>query len=241
MVSRRARWTIVLALTAAVFVLLLASAKFMEEQSRRDLDAQLLTSAESHLRSLESFRTLYTSEVVARVPRTVKVTHDYETSEHAIPLPATLSIRLADHIGERGSGLTAQLFSEYPFPWRAGKRWLGSYEEAALEALKKSPHSAYHRFEDVDGVRHLRYARADLMRVSCVSCHNSHPDTPKSDWKVGDVRGVLAISMPAPIDGSARTSALEALLPVHAISALLLGIVTFFILGRRRRRETSDT
>ncbi len=34
------------------------------------------------------------------------------------------------------------------------------------------------------------------METSCVSCHNSHPQSPKTDWKVGDVRGVLEIVQP---------------------------------------------
>ena len=32
------------------------------------------------------------------------------------------------------------------------------------------------------------------MESSCVACHNTHPDTPKDDWKVGDVRGILEIT-----------------------------------------------
>ncbi|MCH7979616.1 MAG: DUF3365 domain-containing protein, partial [Acidobacteria bacterium] len=35
-----------------------------------------------------------------------------------------------------------------------------------------------------------------MMRPSCVNCHNTHPDTPKKDWKVGDVRGVLEVTFP---------------------------------------------
>ena len=42
----------------------------------------------------------------------------------------------------------------------------------------------------------LRYAETDLMRPSCVNCHNTHPDTPKNDWKTGDLRGVLEYVQP---------------------------------------------
>ena len=37
------------------------------------------------------------------------------------------------------------------------------------------------------------------MGQVCVSCHNSHPDSPKRDWKVGDVRGIQEISVHQPI------------------------------------------
>src|SRR5262245_32880303 len=33
-----------------------------------------------------------------------------------------------------------------------------------------------------------------LTGEACVSCHNSHPDSPKKDWKIGDVRGVIEIA-----------------------------------------------
>jgi hypothetical protein len=43
----------------------------------------------------------------------------------------------------------------------------------------------------------MRLAKADVMvSETCTTCHNSHPDSPKRDWKVGDVRGALAVSIP---------------------------------------------
>jgi adenylate cyclase len=40
------------------------------------------------------------------------------------------------------------------------------------------------------------------MRASCVQCHNSHPDSPGTDWRVGDVRGVLEIIRPLDKDAT---------------------------------------
>ncbi|MTI43858.1 hypothetical protein E1178_09590 [Roseibium hamelinense] len=37
------------------------------------------------------------------------------------------------------------------------------------------------------------------MGETCVSCHNTHPQSPKLDWEVGDVRGIQAITMAQPI------------------------------------------
>ncbi len=34
------------------------------------------------------------------------------------------------------------------------------------------------------------------MRSACVECHNTHPDTPKTGWKTGDLRGILEVSYP---------------------------------------------
>jgi len=37
------------------------------------------------------------------------------------------------------------------------------------------------------------------MSQSCVDCHNSHPLSPKTDWNVGDVRGIQTISVDLPV------------------------------------------
>jgi predicted signal transduction protein with EAL and GGDEF domain len=34
------------------------------------------------------------------------------------------------------------------------------------------------------------------MKKECVNCHNNHPESPKSDWKVGDLRGILEVIIP---------------------------------------------
>jgi class 3 adenylate cyclase len=38
-----------------------------------------------------------------------------------------------------------------------------------------------------------------IMGTACVNCHNTHPQSPKRDWKVGDVRGIQEVSISQPI------------------------------------------
>ena len=38
-----------------------------------------------------------------------------------------------------------------------------------------------------------------IMGASCVNCHNAHPESPKRDWKVGDVRGIQEVVVHQPI------------------------------------------
>jgi signal transduction histidine kinase len=75
------------------------------------------------------------------------------------------------------------------------------------------------------------------MEAGCVSCHNSRPDSPKTNWKLGDVRGVLEIIHP--LDsvitqnyfGLWETFALMAVLGTVGLSSLALAI--------RRLRDSS--
>ncbi len=161
------------------------------------VESTAVNDAAIHTKSLEVFRTLYTSEVVERVrPHGTPVRWDYDKEEGAIPLPATLSMEIGNRLGAEQQGGRARLFSDYPFPWRKDSATLDRFETEALQRLRERPDKPFYRFETVGGERVLRYATADLMRESCVDCHNTTPQSPKIDWKVGDVRGVLEVIHP---------------------------------------------
>jgi signal transduction histidine kinase/DNA-binding response OmpR family regulator len=159
---------------------------------------------------LEEVRSLYTSEVAAPLAKWgIVVSHDYKEKHDqvAVPLPATFAIMLGHRIANHENGTVARLYSEYPFPWRqdeGGPR--DGFERDALAFLREHPDKHFVQLESNAGRHWLRYAVADRMRPACVECHNSHPDSPKRDWREGDVRGVLEVTRP--LDSSiARTHA----------------------------------
>ena len=77
------------------------------------------------------------------------------------------------------------------------------------------------------------------MRSSCVSCHNSHPDTPKRDWKIGDLRGVLEVQVPlAHAKNIAKKNTKEFFFVLSAIA--LLGLASLYLVFRRIRYETDS-
>jgi len=158
-----------------------------EEAARRE--------AEHVATSLLSFRKLYTEEVVARAADAgVTATHDFRSRPGTIPLPATLSMELGAALGQ-ATGMRVSLHSPYPFPWRRSERD-DPAQIQVWERLARDPQDPVVSLEDLEGSPVLRYARADVMHDACVSCHNTHPDTPKADWKVGDVRGVVEVVVP---------------------------------------------
>jgi signal transduction histidine kinase len=171
--------------------------------------------------------------------RGIEVTHDYKTKEGAIPLPATLSMLLGQRIGEHASGTQSRLYSPYPFPWRRNGGGLrDQFAEQAWHYLQQNPDKPFHRFEDFQGRRVLRYATADLMRPSCVNCHNSHADSPKKDWKEGDVRGVLEVVFPMhQVEEQTRVGLRGTFALLATITVGGLGVLALVI---RRLRRTSD-
>jgi signal transduction histidine kinase len=161
------------------------------------IESVTLSNASLYAQALEEFRTLYTSEVAVRAQTNgVEVTHDYDAKEGAIPLPATLSLLLGNRIAAQGTGGQPRLYSDYPFPWRQNGGPQDDFEKQALQYLRQHPDQTFTRFEYFEGRPSLRYAKADVMRASCINCHNTHPDSPRTTWQEGEVRGVLEVILP---------------------------------------------
>ncbi len=238
----RALWGIVERHTVALFALLAvtASALVLWQMSRLSEDLVARSSASNaalYTEAIAEFRSLYTSEVVDTARKHgVLVTHDYKDHDGAIPLPATLSLLLAQRMGERHSGAKTRLYSPYPFPWRKGEGGLrDDFERQAWDALTASPDRPFSRVETMQGERVLRYATADRMRARCVDCHNSHPDSPKTDWKEGDTRGILEVMIP--LDQVVEESRAGLQRTYFLVGGLILGGLALLaaVLGRLRR------
>lgn len=195
------------------------------------IESMVLTSADLYSQAIAEFRTLYTREVVERVRRQgIQVIHNYQEHEGAIPLPATLSMELGKRIGAHQQGAETRLYSAYPFPWRKDEGGLrDAFAKEAWEFLKRNPDQPFYQFGVVNGRMSLRYATADVMRPACVNCHNTYSDTPKADWKVGDVRGVLEIIYPMDSVMETSEAGVKSTVSVLGILALLwlggLGLV----------------
>lgn len=146
--------------------------------------------AKTTAENIDSFRSFYSKRIVLNVlDGDIDVTHRYQGNPSAIPLPATLSIELGDYMREQAANIDYKLFSEYPFPWR-NNRGLDVNE---LDILKERP-SREVVFKSSTGS--VRYFSPVVMDESCVACHNRHPDSPKTDWRPGDIRGYQVVSLP---------------------------------------------
>jgi hypothetical protein len=150
-----------------------------------------------------TLRNFYTGEIAPRAKKAgMQLGYDYTRKEGVLPLPATLVKALGESVAKEYPGTDVRLLSNHPFPNRAGAPKLDGFQSQALAALEKAPKEPVHRVEDVNGRLSVRYAVADVMKEGCVACHNSHPQSPKKDWKVGDVRGIVEVVVPVDeVDG----------------------------------------
>jgi adenylate cyclase len=158
-------------------------------------ETSLLRQARDLNSVVSSVRAYYASNVVGRVlasPGSTKVVHNYESIPGAIPIPATLSLELGRVISEQQQNITYRFVSDFPFKERAPHA-LDSFETGALADLRKHPEQQLAEVSASVFSDRVRLVAPVVMGAACVSCHNAHPDSPKRDWKVGDVRGIQEV------------------------------------------------
>jgi class 3 adenylate cyclase len=185
---------------------------------------------------ITSVRGYYASNVVGRVlanpDGTTKVVHNYESVPGAIPIPATLSLELGRVIGAQQENITYRFVSDFPFQNRAAHQ-LDKFEKDALDSLRKDPEQKIVDTETSLFSDKVRLVAPVTMGPACVSCHNSHPESPKKDWKVGDVRGIQEVIIAQPI--AANIFSFKFLLAYFVIAAG--SGLAFLSLQRRQARR----
>jgi len=142
----------------------------------------------------KTIRTYYTERVVSKIVKdgTFKAAVDHSSDDKAIPLPATMIQDLSALLAQQN--ITISLYSRYPFPNRKDRE-LDAFQQEAWEYLTRNPQATFSRSEQRDGRNIVRVAVADIMASQgCINCHNSLAASPKKDWKLGDVRGVLEVT-----------------------------------------------
>ena len=192
--------------------------------------------AEETGRIIDIMRDFYAKDVVARVlgagDSAVTATHAYKSTPGGIPIPATLSIELGRLIGERDGAVKYRFVSDLPFRGRALHE-LDAFERGAIGTLRQNPGQPVVETNGSIFDRQVRIATPVLMGSTCVACHNSHPDSPKTDWKVGDVRGIQEVTVQQPL--GANVFAFKYLL-AYLVVAAASGL-TFIALQRRQAAE----
>ncbi len=188
-----------LALILVVLVLLLGLPLAVWLDLRNLTDEALRRQASDLNSVITSVRGFYASDVVGRIlaappGTTTQVTHNYQSIPGALPIPATLSLELGHVISEQQHNIAYRFVSDYPFKNRA-PHGLDSFERQALAMLRTDPHQVVTDLSNSVANDSIRLIAPVIMGSACVECHNKHPESPKRDWKVGDVRGIQEVTI----------------------------------------------
>ncbi len=143
-------------------------------------------------------RKQYTKNIVIKLKKdgvvNVHPNRKYADIDGGIPLPATFVQEVSSKINQKGV-YSYDLLSKWNINKEKGLKT--DFEKEAFEYLFNKEGKVFSRFMAHNGNYSLRYATADTAAVAgCVNCHNNHEESPKHNFKLGDVMGILVINIP---------------------------------------------
>jgi len=154
---------------------------------------------------MDSDRTVYTRKIVNRLVKKEKV---IKASEHfeddkALVLPAQMFRFGAEMVKQRSEALPDVNFSyslQSLWPINKQNAPKTDAEKEGLKFVAENKGTNYYTEEVLGGQKYFTAVYADTgVAPVCVSCHNDHKDSPKTDFKIGDVMGGVVIRIP--VDG----------------------------------------
>ncbi len=151
---------------------------------------------------MDSDRTIYTRKIVNRLVKKEKV---IKASEHfeddkALVLPAQMFRFGAELVKKRMEkkpdvDFSYSLQSLWPINKQNAPKTKA--EKEGLKFVAENKGKNYYTEETLGGKKYFTAVYADTgVAPVCVSCHNKHKDTPKKDFKIGDVMGGVVIRIP---------------------------------------------
>jgi serine/threonine protein kinase len=239
------RYPLAVCLFLAVVFVSSAAMLYLSRLSDQFVRQTALESVRAEAAMLDENWRFYSERVDGLNNRKTKVrfSEHYAKDDTAMPLPATYAIDVAERISRKDPDMQARIFSHYPWPGRAGGGPRDDFERRALSWLESNngrselPFREYHEINEKEGERWLWYARPRLMEKSCLACHNEpQGKSPKKDWRVGDVGGVIKIGrrLGTPAASGPGMAALVALMAVSGV--MLVGFVGVSL---RRGRQSA--
>lgn len=151
---------------------------------------------------MDSDRAIYTKKIVNRLTKKDKV---IKASEHfeddkALVLPAQMFRFGSELVAKRAEKLDDVNFSySLQSIWPVNKQNAPKTdaEKTGLKFVADNKGKNYYTTETLGGIKYFTAVYADTaVAPVCASCHNDHKDSPRRDFKIGDVMGGVVIRIP---------------------------------------------
>jgi len=150
---------------------------------------------------MDSDRTVYTKMIVQRLVNDhglIKASEFFE-DDKAAPLPAQMFRFGAEAVADKTDLFSYSLQSLWPINKPNAANQTDIEKEGLLYIVENIGENFYAE-EELGGDLYLTAIYPDVAVAEvCATCHNEHKDSPKTDFKVGDVMGGVVIRIP--LDG----------------------------------------
>ena len=145
---------------------------------------------------LEADRSIYTTLVVDRMQeKGIVPAAEHWEQDNALPLPAQFLQHSGRLVAESGRGIRYRLIGFSPIYQRNAPAT--EFERKALTELQRQPDRPVTGIVSSGMKQYFQAIYSDrAVSSACVACHNGHPLSPKQDFKLNDVMGGIAITIP---------------------------------------------
>ncbi len=146
---------------------------------------------------MEADRTVYTRLIINRLQNEEKVikASEHWKDEKGLVLPAQMFRYGAEMVAEKGANFSYSLLSLWPVNKQNEPRT--EAEKTGLKFIADNPGKNYYTEEDLAGTKYFTAVYPDVaVAQACISCHNGHKDSPRTDFKMGEVMGGVVIRIP---------------------------------------------
>ena len=136
-------------------------------------------------------RTLYTRKIVAEGQRHGLVFDEHwkDNKVKAGPLPALFLRETARKLERYENMVSLFLGSDFPI---AKENAFTDLQKSMMDTIKRTGKPVF--FMDKVLNRYTAMFPDVAVAPACVNCHNDHPQSPKKNWKLGDVMGATTWS-----------------------------------------------
>lgn len=151
---------------------------------------------------MDSDRTVYTRKIVNRLVKKEKVikASEHFEDEQALVLPAQMFRFGSELVAERSADMSDVNFSyslQSLWPVNKQNEPKTAAEKEGLKFVAENKGKNFYTEETLGGQKYFTAVYADTaVAPVCVSCHNDHKDSPRRDFKLGDVMGGVVIRIP---------------------------------------------
>lgn len=146
---------------------------------------------------IEADRASYTSNVVNRLQNEEGVikAEEHWKDKQALPLPAQMLRMGAERVAEQEAGFNYALLSLWAINKQNAPRT--DLEKQGLEFVMDNPGQNFYGTENLGGTEYYTAIYPDVaVSPACVSCHNDHIDSPRTDFELGETMGGVVIRIP---------------------------------------------
>lgn len=180
---------------APVLAATLAFGALQPAAAEEGMDYQTVTDL-LHL-VMSSDRTVYTRMIVNRLAVEEKVisASEHFVDDKALVLPAQMFRFGAELVAEETDAFSYSLLSLWPINKQNAPST--PLETEGLEFIAANPGENFYGEEELGGTNYFTAFYPDIsVAEACSSCHNDHKDSPRTDFKGGDVMGGVVIRIP---------------------------------------------